>query len=237
MILLKRSVLSAILVSAVVLSGAKSSAAVDEKYFQIDKVEIKEVVQPSLMLRTEALCDSSVKPDLKGGPIRPNFDGINLDQIINLGQKIWTIVEKNQPVVNLKVQRAEAMPAGINSWMDLECWQVPESRIYRAVYKNFYGMTVVNLAFRVNYTYGGRLYGQGRYLSQVTVLPAELDVAWGFKLDGEVRVANITNAGTKDFPVGGIQLDVNWVIKTPIKYSESTETFYVRGDGLFKQIQ
>jgi hypothetical protein len=228
--------LAAFVTSAALLSTVQSSASTDQnanKYYSIKSVEVKELTEHRFKPLARPLCEPTIRPQ----GMDSIFDGITLDQIINLGQKIWTIVEKNKPVVNLKIQKADALPNGVKEWTDLECWQVPESRVYRVSYKNGFGMTVVNIAFRVNYTYGGRVNGQGRYLSQVTVLPAQLDVAWGFKVNGEVRVANVTNAGTKAFPVGAIQMDVNWVISTPLKYSESTETFYVRGDGLFKQLQ
>lgn len=208
----------------------------DPRYFEITSVEVKEITPPSYLLREDADCDSSTVPPLERDGLRPLTDGITLDQIINIGQKIWTIVEKNKPVVNLKIQKAEVLPLGAKDWAELECWQVPESKVFRVSYKNGFGMTAVNIALRVNYTYGGRVNGLGRYLSQVTVLPAELDVIWGFKLDGEVRVATPTNAGTKESPVAGVQMDVNWVITTPLKYSESTESFYVQGDGLFKHL-
>lgn len=232
-----RLLLAVVVTSATLLSTVQSSANTDQaqnKYYSIKSVEVKELTEQRFKPLARPLCEPSIRPQ---GTDIPAFDGITLDDIINLGQKIWTIVEKNKPVVNLKIQKADALPNGVKEWMDLECWQIPESRVYRVSYKNGFGMTVVNIAFRVNYTYGGRVNGQGRYLSQVTVLPAQLDVAWGFKVTGEVRIANVTNAGTKAFPVGAIQMDVNWVISTPVKYSESTETFYVRGDGLFKQLQ
>ncbi len=236
-------VICTVTVTAILFVSAKVSAAdhstllQDAKYFEIGDVQVSEIAQPSMKMMSEPLCDSSSQPGTGDTGVRPKFDGINLDDIINLGQKIWTIIEKNQPVVNLKIQKAEALPAGVSAWTDLECWQVPESRLFQVTYKNLYGMSVVDLKLRVNYTYGGRVNGVGRYLSQVTVLPAQLDVAWGFKLDANVSVVNVTNAGTRGNPVAGIQMDVNWVIRTPIKYSESTESFYVRGDGLYKQMQ
>jgi len=237
--LIGRLVVGAAAFAAVLALSAKASAAqaqYDEKYFEIKSVTVSEVSQPSVAMTAEPLCNSSTAPKVEDGSVRPNYDGINLNDIINLGRQIWTIIEKNQPVVNLKVQKADALPVGVSSWGELECWQVPESRLYKVSYKNLLGMEVVNLVLRVGYTYGGRINGQGRYLSQVTVLPAQLDVSWGFKLDAEVKVANVTNAGTRANPVAGIQLDVNWVVSTPLQRSESTESFYVRGDGLYRHL-
>ena len=176
-----------------------------KKYYSIKSMKVKELTA----LRFKPMAQSSCEKLLPLGVNGPALDGITLDEIINIGAKVWAIVEKNKPIINLKLQKADALPNGVHEWTDLECWQIPESRTYAVTYKNGFGMTVVNIVFRMTYTYGGRLNGQGRYLSQVTVLPAQLDVAWGFKVNGEVRVAGVTNAGTKVSPVGAIQMDVN----------------------------
>ncbi len=228
------------------LAGAVAHAdsmSVQEKYFTIGSVQVEELNQPdvhtmSIAPSSEALddCAASQKPNVNGGNLKPNFEGIDLDQIISIGKKVWTIIEKNQPSVNLKLQKVDAIPLGIKDWSELECWQVPESKIYQMNYKNLYGINVVTVKLRVNYTHGGRVNGQGQFLSQVTILPAQVDVVWGFTLNGEVRVANVTNAGTRSNPVAAVQLDVNWSVKTYVKYSETTESFYVRGDGFYKHL-
>jgi hypothetical protein len=184
------------------------------KYFTIKSVEVKEIPQPSFSMATEPLCNPTMSGD--NNSAIHTFSGIDLGNIINMGKQIWTIIQENQPVVNVSVQKANALPTGVSAWTDLECWQVPESKLYSVVYTNLYGMKVVNIALRVNYTYGGRVNGMGRYLSEVTVLPAQLDVAWAFKVNADVKVANVTNAGTRASPIGGIQLDVHWTVSTPI---------------------
>lgn len=64
---------------------------------------------------------------------------------------------------------AHALPRGLRRWTDLERWSPPETKTYEVVYKNKFGMEVVKFRFRLQYTYGGRRSGRGRYLANVSV--------------------------------------------------------------------
>lgn len=161
---------------------------------------------------------------------------IVLDQIINFGKKIWAIVEANKPVVNYKTDRADAMPAGIQTWQNLETWNAPQAKVYRATYKNLFGMTVVDFAFRVLFTSGGSYKGKGQYLTHVTIVPANLNVAWGYNFDAQATIPSVVNNGTQAEPVAGMELLMNWTVKTVMKHHQSTMSFFVRGDGQFTNL-
>jgi hypothetical protein len=154
-----------------------------------------------------------------------------LDQIVNLGKKIWSIVEANKPVVSFKNQTASALPKGVESWLDLDSWDNARAQTYRLVYKNLYGMTVVEFAYRIVYVAGGSYQGKGKYLAQITVYPETVDVAWGYKFSAEASIPTLLNHGTREAPVAGAEINVDWVIETPLKYSRNTTSYAVRGDG------
>lgn len=156
-----------------------------------------------------------------------------LDQILNYGARIWKIVEANKPVVNVKVATANALPAGTRDWRGYQGWQTPRSRVYRISYKNFYGINVVDFSYRVLYTYGGNVFGKGRYLTNVTILPANLSVAWGYKFDAESAVPSVLNAGTVANPVAAMELLMKWSVDTVVSHNQMTTSFFVRGDGEF----
>ena len=44
---------------------------------------------------------------------------------MNLVEKIWNIIEKNQPVVNITTNYANAVPLGTSHWTQLQCWSKP----------------------------------------------------------------------------------------------------------------
>jgi hypothetical protein len=158
------------------------------------------------------------------------------DKIINIGQKIWTLVEKGKPVLNEQLESANALPEGVGNWQELEGWQAPVGRTYKVSYENLFGIEVVRFNFRLLYTYGGSYRGKGLYLTHVAVMPADVHVAWGYHLDASGGVPSVTNAGTSDDPVAGAQVDVRWNVKTVLKEGDYSASYFVRGDGAFKDL-
>jgi hypothetical protein len=159
---------------------------------------------------------------------------IGWDQIINIGEKVWKIIEAGKPIVHVKTPVAHALPRGLKCWADLGGWQAPRTKTLEASYKNGFGMEVVKFRFRLHYTYGGGRLEKGRYLSNVTVLPAELNVMWGYNFDADVEVAQAINMGTQDDPLAGLELNVRWTVKTVVKESRNSLHFFVQGDGGMK---
>lgn len=162
---------------------------------------------------------------------------IVLDKVINMGRKVWAIVEANQPVVNVELNSANALPMGVQSWDSLQGWEAPSSRLYTYTYRNGFRMNVVKFSFRVLYTYGGSVNGKGRYLANVTVVPARLNVMWGYKFDAKASVPSVLNASRiAGEPIAAAEVLVDWTVKTVLKHSRRSASFYVRGDGGFKDL-
>lgn len=161
-------------------------------------------------------------------------DGAIISQVINFGSKLWKLIEDNKPVVQATSVSANALPAGTEgNWLALENWQNPRGRIYSVTYKNLYGMEVVNFDYRLLFSPGGSYNGQGQYLSNVSVNPQNLSVAWGYNVEADAKVVNVLNTGSKASPVAGIELLVGWKIKTVLKDMRSSTSFFVKGDGNF----
>ncbi len=156
--------------------------------------------------------------------------------IVNLGKQAWKVVEANRPVANVSLGTATGLPQGLSDWTALEGWQKPESRVFRTVYTNLYGMEVVRFDYRVVYTYGGNAAGHGRYLAQVSVLPVDVMVAWGYTFNAEAAIPVVTNAGTRGNPVAAAQVNVSWTVDTVLKHQQQSASYYVRGDGAFSRL-
>jgi hypothetical protein len=166
------------------------------------------------------------------GSLNPlDESGIGWGEIVNIGAKIWQIVEANKPVVTVKTPVAYALPRGLNCWADLEHWQTPRIETYEMVYKNGFHMDVVKFRFRLQYTYGGGHGAVGRYLANVTVMPAELNVLWGYTFDANVEVERAINLGSSADPLAGLELNMKWTVKTVVKESQNSMHFFVQGDG------
>ncbi len=210
---------------------ASDSVGFDKKYFTIGSVQMVQ----------ESETRDVLSPELMDGPLAlpgdPVSSDVSLNEVVNLGLQLWKIVENNKPVVNVtEAPRASALPKGADTWLQLAGWQNPSSKVFRVRFTNLYGITVIDFRYRVSYTFGGGLGGKGAYLANVSVVPADLVVAWGYKFNASVEVGDVVNAGTSLSPVAGMGLLVRWQIDTVLKHDRGTGQFFVRGDGGFKDL-
>jgi hypothetical protein len=204
------------------------AAAKDPKAFTLNEMSVEIVKVGPTVSPTEV--DA---PDPGVGDVVPV-----LDSIVNLGEKIWKIINDNKPVVNVKVQYASALPEGIKSWTQMGGWQRPKGTIYELSAKNAYGMQVIKLRYQVLRTAGGSYKGTGKYLTAVTVEPLLIEAAWGyhFSLDANVPDSTIVNVGTTEAPVAAMTAQLGWTIATAIKESQGKGIYYLQGDGAYQEI-
>ncbi len=161
-----------------------------------------------------------------------------LDKIVNLVEKIFAIIEKNQPVVNITTNYANAVPFGTSHWTQLQGWSKPATKKYAFSMKNGYGSEVVKVNYQVHYTYKGNFQGKGQFLTGVTVEPINVVTAWGYKvtLVSEVPDSTIANVGTHEDPIASMQVQLKWTVHTMVKDITSKAIYYVRGDGVLEEI-
>lgn len=180
-----------------------------------------------------------VRPSNLPPPSAPPPDDtlVIIDSIINIGRKIWTIIDENRPVVDIKTQFASAVPEGITHWSQLSGWDTPAATSYGFTAKNAYGWTMVDVRYAVLRTFGGAFKGKGRYLTGVTVEPLRVEVGWGYRFTMTAEAPSVTNADkTGENPLAGMMLNLKWRIQTPLKDAQGTGVYYVRGDGLFVEV-
>ncbi len=244
---------AALLVATSALFAFKANAAMDARQYQIKKVVIREIQDPNQMqVMSDKLgnftagCTAENTPNVAPTPVVSNdpnpanpLDTIDVivDKIINIGKKIWAIVDAGRPVVNVKMDTANALPAGVRCWDELEGWQAPTSKLYQVSYENGFGADVVSYSFRVSFISGGSYKGQGKYLTLATVQPANIDVSWGFRFDANATVPMVFNQGTKANPVAGMQMAMNWQVTSPLSHIQQAESFFMNGNGDFKKLK
>ncbi len=249
-----------ILMSLVVLAGLATQAATvesenkaDKRHYEIKKITIREVKDKSLdFFRDQAVdnftqgCTQENTPGLANGNAQTGeLDPIGavdmidviVDKIINIGKKIWAIVEAGRPVVNVKIDTANALPAGVRCWDELEGWNAPTSKLYEVAYENAFGAEVVSYSYRVSFISGGSYKGQGQYVTLATFQPANIRVSWGFKLDATATIPMVFNQGTKANPVAGMQMAMDWKVSSPVTEIRQAESYFVNGKGEFKRLK
>ncbi|MFA6434838.1 MAG: hypothetical protein WCW52_09100 [Elusimicrobiales bacterium] len=206
------------------------SARTDPDYYSIDPASIK-------ITRLDATEENDISY-LRAKRLDPGGIPVLIDQIINIGAKIWDIVKLNAPTADIETTYATALPQGITAWNQLAGWQRPKSYTYGFSVKNLYGATVVNVKYKVMFTYGGSYNGKGRYLTGVTMLPVSADVSWGyrFSLSAQVPDSTVVNMGTGSDPVAALQLNTVWKITTSLKDSNGAGAYYMQGDGYFEEL-
>lgn len=243
-------------VLALVLGLAASNAfAVDKAYFEIKNVTVKDSTaqyatymdlfsQPGLSADCASNAAAGRKlqavfaADTGAGSLNP-LDVINvaIDQIINIGKKVWNIVEAGKPVVDLKMDTANALPMGVTCWNDLSGWAVPQSKVYTVNYTNGFGMNVVTFAYRVSFTAKGNVNGAGQYITNATFMPANVRVAWGYNFSANAEVPSVFNQGTKEAPVAGMQMNMKWNVSTPVVSNIMSQSYFVSGDDTMKELE
>jgi len=207
----------------------------DSEYLTINSVEVMELPDPeadAFMGRFAWVDDCTSE-----GWYDPKASMDDLNTIVAFGEKIWTIVEAGRPKVHIKTPVVHALPPSTKCWMNLENWQAPKSALWQIVYKNLYGIEVVKFKYRVLFNYGGGRNGLGKYVANATVIPAEVNVAWGFSFDAQVQVGRVLNVGTTKSPTAGLQMGVNWTVKTVLKETIRTDNVFLQGDGLMKKLE
>jgi hypothetical protein len=170
-----------------------------------------------------------VKPALQ----RADLDetAILFDQLVNLGKKVWALVENNKPVVNVSYLYANALPKGVRSSEELENFSELQHRTFRVSAQNLFGVTVYDLTYSLVHRYGGNFKGRGKYLENVAVIPTALDVVWGYNVAYKVEKVSVVNTGTSENPVASVLLETNFKVSTAVKSSEEHSVYDFRGDS------
>lgn len=191
-------------------------------------------------LRIEQVSEGQEAPEIfspeaymnRDACINREVDGsLDINAIISLGEKIWQIVKDGAPVLEYKAMSVSAIPNGAICPFNMSGWSVPQSRTYKLTYSNMLGMDVITFDYKVIFSYGGKYLEKGSYLTNVSVHPADIYVAWGQSFNANVNMANILNVGTTDEPVAGIQVILEWEVSNPLNKFKSQRVYFVEGRG------
>lgn len=204
------------------------------KHLTIASVEITDITEQydSSLFSSEYEYNSLVNGWIST-PIEATIDKVDLivDKVINIGQKIWNVVEKGRPVANFSNSSATALPANALRWDQLTQWNAPRSKIINVVYKNAYGMEVIRFTYRILLLYGGSVNGVGKYIGYASVEPLEMTTAYMYTFNVKASVDTVFNMGTKENPLAGMILNINWTVETVLKKSTMTHTYTLDGLG------
>jgi len=153
-----------------------------------------------------------------------------LDKITNLGKKVWAVIEKGRPNVNVSYHYANALPAGLRA-EDLEGFSSLQFQSIRHTGVNFYGVTVYDVTYTLAHRFGGRFEGMGAYIEGATVLPQNVEVMWGYNVNLGVQSVSTVNVGTRENPVASLAMETLLSVSTVMQEIQMRNIHEFRGDS------
>lgn len=157
--------------------------------------------------------------------------------IVNTGVAAWNVVNSGQASSNMSHYYASAVPAMAFDWANYTGWKGPKEAVYELKAENLYGITVLDLKYKVSFYYGGHSKdGKGQYITNFTVKPVKFETKWGFKFLMDIKISDPMNVATPEDPLAYLQADMNWALSSPIKNERGFQTYAVYGNGDFKDI-
>lgn len=236
---MKIAIAAVLILSSVQSMAAKTIKPATQNYLTIRSVEYKDLTDQYRLKPSEKMM-TLIKAESAGKNLANTLSSISMgtdqaeyivDKIINIGQKIWNVVEKGRPVQKYQNDVASALPAKASTWMDLTNWKQPETKVIGISYKNAYGVEVIHFVYRIILLAGGTVNGVGNYIGYAAVEPIEMTTAYLYTFNAQAVVVNIFNKGTHANPLAGMILTVRWSVETILKKTIGSQTFFMDGLG------
>lgn len=161
---------------------------------------------------------------------------VDPSQIVAIGKAAWEIVKENQPVVNVSVDYAGAVPQGVNDWTELAGWRDFVSEPYNISFVNFANARLTELDYTWSFKYNGKWNGTGLYVTQAGAVIEKIYAYLTETVEVRMTAFDPINYGTQSDPMAGIDLELSM---TSYGYFEkNTVTCHVicRGDGTFQEV-
>ncbi|PIK15648.1 hypothetical protein [Halobacteriovorax sp. JY17] len=209
----------------------------DSKTYDVDYHTISEVTVEEVEIGDEFVW----APQYKGFEKNLGEVIMVVDKLIALGKKIWVIVEAGKPVVTVNMGAPiSVLPKTDNgqlaAFYNMDSWSMPMARTYKVSFKNGFGSSVIGFDYTVNFQWGGKYEDKGAYLTGLNVQASNVSVSWGFNFDANSELVSIVNHGSKDSPVAGASVRVNYTAKSVLREIKTSETFHVTGNGLIQKL-
>lgn len=240
-----KNILATTLLLAWAGSAFSSGDYYSEQYHTLQTVELYEVSEDEEGNETEELKQKTRLPselesmtqNLKRNKNSQGLGEVLLvtKELVALGKELYKIIEAGKPVVTVESTPVSVLPRDAKGdavdAFALTHWSAPKIKKYRVVAKNYLGMRPVSFEFMMIFSYGGKMNDKGFYLTGAQIKPTSVEVSWGYSLDAQFNVQSIINQGSAENPVAGAVLEIDYTIKTIMKESRQSRSFFVNGLG------
>jgi hypothetical protein len=228
-----------------------TSEEINEKYLTLGSVEVTKVQTDVLHQEIrerlsftdlqETSADLHATDSNKGVSSAANVGQILViaKELVALGEGIYNLVQKGKPHNTTTYAPISVIPKNGASHVDIfetENWSIPRKNTYIVSYKNLYGMEVVNFRYSVIYSYGGTYKGKGAYITSAIIVPVSIMTSFGFDFSAIMKLNGIMNHGTKESPVAGAIMAMQYTVETFLQANLQTDSYHITGRGGFKQL-
>jgi hypothetical protein len=200
----------------------------DDPYFQISEISVTDLDA------TEGEVGSYQKENVAGQKDLGTII-MSLEKLIAFGTKVWEIIKKGKPVVNVNLAKpVSVLPLseeGRDTIFRMSGWSAPKSRRYRLDYKNGFGMKVISFDYTVHFQYNGAYEGKGKYITGLTISASNISVSWGFEFNASSEMMTISNRGSLDNPTAAATMKIDYRASSVFSNVSSSENFHVTGSG------
>lgn len=211
----------------------------DKDYLTIKSVKVEEISDSSSKTKTIYERDVVDAAQLANGTQNLGEVIATANEIVALGERIYTLVDKGRPTNRLDYSPISILPkvnGVVADILDTEGWRAPVKRSYRIAWKNLYGMEVVIFKYSVIYSYGGTYNGKGAYLTAAQIIPDYSSVSFGFNFAASMKLVGLQNHGTKSSPIAGAVIQLEYTVNNILQSDTYSDTFHITGQGSFKSL-
>ncbi len=228
----------------------------NDQYHLIDSIEIVEVVESQdgyleeVVVSTEKVAmeyadysyaEFKKATDPVKNPVTLGKIIEQTEEIVALGEDIYTLVQKGKPNVNIDSAPISVLPMNSNktgpmSTLDMSNWKEPMVKKFRIKTKNYLGATTVDFAWKVIFSYGGQLDGNGAFITGASIKPEHIKVLFGYDLTVNYSLQSISNTGTRDFPIAQAVIDLDFKIETVLQTTMKGQSYLISGQGNIKTL-
>ena len=234
--------------SGLMILGAGSvsakSLSMQEKYLTTKKIQIYEIKTDVLNQEVKELVSANSAELLNETGQVDQFEKVGkiiatARDLVALGEDIYNLVIKGKPTNTTSYAPISIIPKDngvMVDILDVEGFSIPQTRTYEIVYENLFGMDTVVFRYSVMFSHNGSYNGKGAYITGAQIIPVKASTMFGYDFRATMKLGGIQNTATKENPVAGATLLLEYEVKTVLKADLSVDSFYLTGKGGFKAL-
>lgn len=158
------------------------------------------------------------------------------DQIVALGEKLYTLFQKGKPTSQVKYAPVSIVPLdGVTkqpvSVFDLEGDAEPVRKKFSISKKNGLGNEVGRLDILIHFTPGRSFEGKGQYITNANIIPLKANTLYGWDIAASMVVSGVGVSGRKANPIATATLTLSYQLNSVITAINEAVVIDIDGTG------